>query len=90
MIPALREEILLYIRTHKGATKSDVLIDVCPMMQVTGYDIIMDLIGEGLVKQDSSSPYHTTLWLTESGHDLSEKVLHLRGKVTDDVGEVSE
>ena len=90
MIPALREEILLYIRTHKGATKSDVLIDVCPTMQVTGYDIITDMVGEGLVKQDNGSPFHTTLWLTESGHDLSEKVLSLRGRSSDTVGEVSE
>ena len=88
MIPALREEILLYIRTHKGATKSDVLIDVCPTMQVTGYDTIMDLVQEGLVKQDNGSPFHTTLWLTESGYDLSEKVLHLRGKISDDAGKV--
>ena len=90
MIPALREEIILYIREHKGTTKSEVLRDVCPMMQRTGFETIMDLVREGLVKLDSSSPFHTTLWLTESGHDLSEKVLHLRGKVTDDVGEVSE
>ena len=88
MIPALREEILLYIRTHKGATKSDVLVDVCPTMQVTGYDIIMDLVREGLVKQDNRSPFHATLWLTESGYDLSEKVLRLRGKTSDDAGEV--
>ena len=88
MIPALREEILLYIRDHRGATKSEVLLHICPTMQVTGYDIIMDLIGEGLVKQDSRSPFHTTLWLTESGYDLSEKVLHLRGKTSDDAEEV--
>ena len=90
MIPALMEGILLYIRDHKGATKSDILADVCPMMQRTGFETIMDLVREGLVKLDSSSPFHITLWLTESGHDLSEKVLRLRGKVTDDVGEVSE
>ena len=88
MIPALREEIILYIRGHKGATKSEVLRDVCPTMQVTGYDIITDMVGEGLVKQDNGGPFHTTLWLTESGYDLSEKVLRLRGKTSDDAGEV--
>ena len=88
MIPALREEILIYIRTHKGATKSDVLIDVCPTMQRTGHDILRDMVREGLVKLDSSSPFHITLWLTKAGYDLSEKVLHLRGKISDDAGKV--
>ena len=88
MIPALREEIILYIRDHEGATRSDILVDVCPTMQVTGYDIITDLVREGLVRQDSSGPHLTTLRLTVSGHELSEKVLRLRGKVPDDDGEV--
>lgn len=51
-VQKIRQDLLEYIRDHPGTDKWDVLVEVCPDCQKTGFIILKGLIEEGMVYMD--------------------------------------
>lgn len=51
-VQKIRQDLLEYIRDHPGTDKWDVLVEVCPDCQKTGFIILKGLIEEGMVYVD--------------------------------------
>ena len=81
-VQQIRRDILSYIRDHPGATKWDVLFEVCPDCQKTGFRVLKDLRDEDMVRTDcvytpigGGSNFVTfTLFLSPKGRESLEAV----------------
>lgn len=52
-VQKIRQDLLEYIRDHPGTDKWDVLVEVCPDCQKTGFIILKGLVDEGMVCVDT-------------------------------------
>ena len=51
-VQKIRQDLLEYIRDHPGTDKWDVLVEVCPDCQKTGFIILKGLIEDDMVCVD--------------------------------------
>lgn len=79
-VQQIRRDILSYIRDHHGTSKWDVLLEVCPDCQKTGFRVLKDLMDEDMVRTDcvhtaigdGSRVVTFTLYLSPKGRESLE------------------
>ena len=81
-VQQIRRDILSYIRDHPGTSKWDVLREMCPDCQKTGFRVLKDLMDEDMVRLDcvhtalgdGSRVVTFTLYLSPKGRESLEAV----------------